>query len=74
MTLDEMSFVNIIENESEVKCLFDGHELECYMHHDSRQIVAYLEQSVKEPYHVVTFEVMLEDGIRYFCTEVLALK
>lgn len=74
LTLDEMSFVNIIENESEVKCLFDGHELECYMHHDSRQIVAYLEQSVKEPYHVVTFEVMLEDGIRYFCTEVLALK
>ena len=74
LTLDQESFQMITDQDVEVRCLFDGHEIECYIHHDTRQIVAYLEQNVKEPYHVVTFEMTLEDGIRYFCTEVLALK
>ena len=74
LTLDQNTFQMITEQDIEVRCLFDGHELECFIHHDSRQIVAYLEQKVKEPYHVVTFEMTLENDMRYFCTEVLALK
>jgi membrane dipeptidase len=73
LTLDEKAYSKLNNQNETIRCLFDGIELACFIHHDTRQIVAYLEQSVHEPYHVVTFEWMLEDE-RYFCTDVLALK
>ncbi len=74
LTLDAASLLKISEHDADIRCLFDGQELECFIHHDSKQIVAYLEHSVKDPYHVATFEVTFEDDVRHFCTEVLALK
>ncbi len=74
LTLDETTFTDVFESEAEVKCIFDGLELECFIHPESRQIVAYLQRSISEPYHVITFETILEGDMRYFCTEVLSFK
>ncbi len=74
LTLDEDTFIKIIEADAEIKCLYDGLELESFIHPESRQVVAYLLQSAIEPYHVVTFERIMADEVRYFCTEVLTFK
>jgi len=74
LTLDNTTFLKIMEAAADVKCIFDGEALECFIHQDTRQIVAYLARAVKEPYHVVTFEAVFEEDERVFCTEVLAFR